>query len=146
MSEPRPAPFLIGDDPALDFLNSVAAPWGTEIEWLASGEDLVAWLAQTRLLPENMATQFAARKSTRSLDAAALEARELREWFREFVRKHAGMPLKKGALRELAPLNQLLKGDAAYRQIAAAETGERGDEGRALRWQIDRRWRSPKAL
>ena len=32
----RPPPFFVGDDLALDFLNSVAAPWGEQIEWLAS--------------------------------------------------------------------------------------------------------------
>lgn len=146
MTEPRPAPFFIGDDPALDFLNSVAAPWGTEIEWLAGGEDLVAWLEQASLLPESVSAQFNTRKETRSLDTAASQARELREWFRAFVRKHAGTPLGKAALRELAPLNHLLQGDEAYRQIAIAKPDEGGDDGRALRWQTDRRWRSPKAL
>src|SRR5690242_17347969 len=146
MTEPRPAPFFIGDDPALDFLNSVAAPWGTEIEWLASGEDLVAWLEQARLLPESMLAQLSARKGTRSLDAAASQARELREWFRAFVRKHAGTPLGKAALRELVPLNQLLKEDETYRQIAIAKSDENGNDRRALRWQTDRRWHSPKAL
>ena len=146
MTEPRPAPFFIGDDPALDFLNSVAAPWGTEIEWLACGEDLVAWLEQARLLPKSVSVQFGARKGTRSLDAATSQARELREWFRAFVRKHAGAPLGKAALRELAPLNELLEGDEAYRQIAIAEPDEGGGDGRALRWQTDRRWHSPKAL
>ncbi len=40
----RPEPFFIADDHALDLLNSVAAPWGTEIEWLGDGRDLLAWL------------------------------------------------------------------------------------------------------
>ncbi len=35
MSELRPEPFFIGDDLALDFLNSVATPFGRAIEWLA---------------------------------------------------------------------------------------------------------------
>ena len=36
----RPAPFFVADDRALDFLNSIASPWGTEIEWIGSGYDL----------------------------------------------------------------------------------------------------------
>ena len=39
MADPRPAPFFIGDDLALDFLNSVAAPAGQPIEWLNDGKD-----------------------------------------------------------------------------------------------------------
>ena len=42
----RPEPFFIADDHALDLLNSVATPWGTEIEWLGDGRDLLAWLEQ----------------------------------------------------------------------------------------------------
>ena len=42
MSETRAPPFFIGDDLALDFLNSLAAPWGAEIEWLGTGGDFVA--------------------------------------------------------------------------------------------------------
>ena len=47
----RPPPFFVGDDLALDFLNSVAAPWGEQIEWLASGGDLIAWLEQAHVAP-----------------------------------------------------------------------------------------------
>ena len=90
MAEPRPAPFFIGDDLALDFLNSIAAPWGREIEWLASGSDLIAWLEQARAVPADVVAQFREHTGTRALDAVAAQARELREWFRTFVRDHAG--------------------------------------------------------
>ena len=43
MPELRPPPFFIGDDLALDFLNSIATPWDQEIEWLTNGGDLVSW-------------------------------------------------------------------------------------------------------
>src|SRR5262249_38585557 len=116
MAEPRPAPFFIGDHLALDFLNSVAAPWGREIEWLANGGDLVAWLERSHALPANMAAHFRADTGSRALDAVASQARVLREWFRRFVRKHAGKPLAQRILHELAPLNQLLARDNVYRQ------------------------------
>ena len=58
MAELRPAPFFIGDDLALDFLNSIAAPWGEEIEWLGSGRDLAS---QTPLAESQSAT-FADRR------------------------------------------------------------------------------------
>ena len=36
----RPDPFLTADNPALDFLNSICAPWGEDIEWIENGDDL----------------------------------------------------------------------------------------------------------
>lgn len=148
MTEPRPAPFWIGDDLALDFLNTIAAPWGRQIEWLADGGDLVAWLEGARAVPAKTAAQIRAHFGSRALDAAASQARELREWFRRFVHEHAGKPLRRGALHDLAPLNQLLAQDNAYRQIEIAAAGDgRGDTRRqALRWQAERRWDNPKSL
>jgi predicted RNA-binding Zn ribbon-like protein len=150
MDDLRPAPFFIGDDLALDFLNSVAAPWGEQIEWLASGGDLVAWLEAAHAVPADVLAQFRQRTSLRALDAVALQARELREWLRVFVRNHAGKPLAASALRELAPLNQLLERDEAYGQIEVsppADWGRNdGDEQHALRWKALRRWHSPKSL
>jgi predicted RNA-binding Zn ribbon-like protein len=150
MDDPRPAPFFIGDDLALDFLNSIATPWDQEIEWLASGADLVAWLDKAHVVPADVLAQFRSRTNLRALDAVALQARELREWFRLFVRNRAGKPLTLSALRELAPLNQLLERDETYRQIETAAPGHgrenAGDEQPALRWKAMRRWHSPKAL
>jgi predicted RNA-binding Zn ribbon-like protein len=150
MADLRPAPFFIGDDLALDFLNSIAAPSDREIEWLASGGDLVAWLEQAHAVPADVLAQFRKRSDLRALDAVAFQARELREWFRTFVRNHAGKPLAPPSLRELAPLNQLLERDEAYRQIEIAPPSHRGendgDEPRALRWKTMRRWHGPKAL
>jgi|SRR5579859_6018470 len=150
MAEARPPPFFIGDHLALDFLNSVASPWGQEIEWLSSGSDFLAWLEQARVVPAKVAARFRALAQSRALDAVVAEARELREWLRVFVDDHAGRPLGPAALGDLAPLNQLLERDEAYRQIELVPPGEKtegnGDRDRALRWQAYRRWRSPKAL
>jgi predicted RNA-binding Zn ribbon-like protein len=150
MDDRRPAPLFISDDLALDFLNSIATPWGQQIEWLASGGDLLAWLDAAHAVPSDVLTQFRKRTGLRPLDAVAHQARELREWFRIFVHSHAGKPLTSLTLRELAPLNRLLVRDEAYRQIESAPPshgGENdGDEQRALRWKAMRRWPSPKAL
>jgi predicted RNA-binding Zn ribbon-like protein len=145
----RPAPFFIGDDLALDFLNSIAAPWGREIEWLANGADLVAWLEHARAVPPSVSAHFRTHTGSRALDAVASQARQLREWFRTFVVDRAGRPLGPAAARDLAPVNQLLERDDAYRQIEVAprDSGEKdGSAHRALHWQSRRRWRSPKAL
>jgi predicted RNA-binding Zn ribbon-like protein len=147
MANRRPAPFFIADDAALDFLNTIA--WGAEIEWLANGADLVAWLDQAACLPADAAVQFRAQAGTRALDAVACEARELREWFRGFVTKHAGRPLVRRALHELAPLNEVLGRDEAFWQVehASPEAGDVGDnESRALRLRTERRWGNPRTL
>jgi len=100
-------------------------------------------------VPADVAAQFRERSGTRVLDAVAAQARELREWFRTFVRDHAGKPLPAAALRELASLNQLLERDEAYKQIEIARPERRGRGGNTfhpLYWKTERRWRNPKAL
>ncbi len=150
MTEPRPKPLFIADDRALDFLNTVAAPWGERIEWLADGADLLGWLEQADAVPPSVLAEVRRHTASRALDAVALQARELREWFREFVAAHAGKPLGRAALGELAPLNRLLARDEAYRQIEIRPRGEAATSGAqgygALHWQDSRRWERPEAL
>ena len=43
MSHHPPAIFL-ADSPGLDFLNSVATPVDTPVDWIADGEGLLDWL------------------------------------------------------------------------------------------------------
>ena len=144
---PRPAPFFVGEHPALDFLNTVAAPWGEPIEWLGSGRDLLEWLVRAELVSAAVAQRTAREQE---LDAVARRARELREWFRDFVRKHAGRALTPSAVRGLDRLNQLLERDEIYRQLQAirrpAKGGQWTSPGRVVRWQWKRRWRTTEAL
>ena len=150
MADLRPPPFFVGNDLALDFLKSETAPWGEQIEWLASGGDLIAWLEKAHAVPATVLANLRKRTGPRSLDAVAAQARELREWFRTFVRDHAGKPLEPRALRELAPLNQLLGRDEIYRQIEAAHLADKAkyslDVDRAFYWENERRWRTPNTL
>jgi predicted RNA-binding Zn ribbon-like protein len=144
----RPAPFFVGDDLALDFLNSVAAPAGGEIEWLEGGDDFLGWLEQAHAVPADIAAHFRKTGGARALDSVAGEARELREWFRAFVSEHAGKPLQPRDLRELAPLNALLARDQAFRQIeiAGAEKSHSGERHGGLHWHAKRHWDTPKTL
>ncbi|MGN6750010.1 MAG: CGNR zinc finger domain-containing protein [Xanthobacteraceae bacterium] len=148
MPDIRPAPFFIGDDLALDFLNSVAAPAGGELEWLDDGDDLLAWLEAAHAVPTEIAGQFRKHAAPRALDAVAAQARELREWFRSFVSEYAGTPLHPRNQRELAPLNALLARDQAFRQIEIAGAGkaDHGERRRPLRWHAQRHWDNPKTL
>jgi predicted RNA-binding Zn ribbon-like protein len=151
MTETRPSPFFIADSLGLDFLNSIAVPVDMPVEWLASGEDLLAWLKQAGLVPDNVLDIFHKSAAPAELDSAATQARALRDWFRLFVDMHMGKPLDATALRELEPLNQLLARDEEFGQIKAggafrARGGLRGAAMPSLIWQAQRHWRSPESL
>jgi len=149
----RPEPLFIADDQALDFLNSVAAPWGTQIEWLGDGRDLLAWLEQADLVPAEVLLQYRENTPPRALDEIAVQARELREWFRAFVAAHASQRLTSSALADLERINRLLAGDETYGQIEirAIKTQDTAQEtwrtcASPLQWRQHRRWGAPEDL
>src|SRR5271169_4644819 len=117
MRATRPPPFFIADNLGLDFLNTIAVPVDTKIEWLSSGEDLLAWLKRAGLVPDDMMDDFRKSAIPGELDAIAAQARALRDWFKLFVYKHMGRPLEAASLRELQPLNQFLARDEEFVQI-----------------------------
>jgi predicted RNA-binding Zn ribbon-like protein len=136
----RPPPFFVGDHLALDFLNTTATPKDVPIEWLADGRDLVDWLERAKAISADVATRFRASRDQRALDAVAARARAFRDWLRGFVKRHMGRPLAGGAVRALAPLNELLAEDSGYPVIEA------GAAGQTLRlWRV-RRWDGPDEL
>jgi predicted RNA-binding Zn ribbon-like protein len=140
---------FLADALGLDFLNSIATPQETEIEWLASGEDLLAWLEQAKLVPTDAAAAIRAIAFPGELDAVAAEARALREWFRSFVLAHRGKRLTTDVLKELRPLNHVLERDEAFETIAARSEQDH-PAGRArvsgLELHARRRWRTPASL
>jgi predicted RNA-binding Zn ribbon-like protein len=136
-----PAMF-IADEPALDFLNSVATPVDVPVEWLDDGEGLLSWLQQAQLVPAPVLEQIRSQSSPSELDKVADQVRHLREWFRGFVQEHRGRPLTRDHLKKLQPLNRLLARDETYTQIAPATS--KGGNVFVLRPM--RRWRSPEEL
>ena len=141
MQHRLPAIF-IADSLGLDFLNSIATPVDTPIDWLDSGDGLLKWLAQAKLVPADVLDELKARAMPGELDKVADQARALREWFRGFARKHMGRPLTTRALQELGPLNRLLERDEAFSQISRHHDGDGGH----LQLRVMRRWRSPESL
>jgi predicted RNA-binding Zn ribbon-like protein len=133
---------FIADSLGLDFLNSIATPVDTPVDWLDSGDGLLRWLAQARLVPADALGELKARAMPGELDTVADQARALREWFRGFVRKHMGRPLAPRALHELDPLNRLLERDEAFSRISRHRHGD----GNPLELLRMRRWRSPESL
>jgi predicted RNA-binding Zn ribbon-like protein len=147
MPNKLPPAMFLADARGLDFLNSIATPMDVPVDWISNGTDFLAWLDQSRLVPKSVITAMADTASPRELDAVAAQARTLREWFRSFVKKHKGKPLKRSALADLAPLNQLLSRDQEYGQIVARERGSDGDAFHSgLTLEIDRNWLSPDML
>jgi predicted RNA-binding Zn ribbon-like protein len=147
MTTKRPPPIFIADNPGLDFLNSIAVPVDTEVEWLASGEDLLAWIKQAGLVPDEVLNTFRKSAVAGELDAIAAQARALRDWFKPFVHKHMGRPLEPRAIRQLEPLNQLLAREQAFGQIVVRDRRRPGETGvSSLAWRPQRRWHSPESL
>ncbi len=138
----RPPAIFIADSLGLDFLNSIATPLDAPVDWLDSGDGLLKWLAEAKLVPADALEEFKERAMPGELDKVADQARALREGFRGFVRKHMGRPLTPKALNELGPLNELLERDQTFSQIFRQH--ERSDDRFELRTM--RHWRSPESL
>jgi predicted RNA-binding Zn ribbon-like protein len=138
----RPPAMFIADSLGLDFLNSVATPLDRPIDWLDSGDGLLKWLVQAKLVPADALAALQAQATPAELDRVADQTRALREWFRGFVRKHMGRPLTPKALKELAPLNKLLERDEAFSRISRRHPRD----GARFELRTLRRWRSPESL
>ncbi|MGC1411152.1 MAG: ABATE domain-containing protein [Acetobacteraceae bacterium] len=138
----RPSAFFVGNALGLDFLNSIATPVDTPIDWIDDGEGLLSWLEQAQLVPPEALSSIRAHALPGELDKVADQARSLREWFRGFVRQHKGRPLTADALVELEPLSRLLERDETFSRIIPGRPGRNGP----FQLRTVRRWRSPEAL
>jgi predicted RNA-binding Zn ribbon-like protein len=134
----RPAPFLVADHPALDFLNSIASPWGTPIEWLEDGEGLLSWLQAAGQIDSADARRVRRTWDMDDLEAAAGEARSLREWFRGVVSRRKANGAASVTARDIARLNAVLARGVAYPRIDRVR-------GRYLLHSA-RRWKDPGDL
>jgi predicted RNA-binding Zn ribbon-like protein len=141
MTEHRPPAILVGDAPGLDFLNSIATPVDTPVDWIADGEGLLHWLGQAGLASGDVLGGMRERAQPGELDQVADQARSLREWFRGFVRVHKGRPLTAEAFGELDLLNNLLERDSRFSRIVLSPVGPG-----PFALQTVRRWNNPGAL
>ncbi|MFF7601470.1 CGNR zinc finger domain-containing protein [Streptomyces mirabilis] len=142
MSDHRPPAIFIADALGLDFLNSVATPAGTQVDWITDGEGLMAWLDQAELVPAEVLERLRAEVMPGEMDHVAAQARTLREWFRGFVDVRKGRSVRSEDARDLEPLNQLLARDEQFVRVVAG--GPAGPNGLELR--TERRWRTPDSL
>lgn len=139
MSPPL-APLLVGDQLALDFLNTTASPRGAPIEWIATGRDFVGWLRSVDLLDDRDVESIGSRIPAADLDTVASEAIALREWFRGVLAriKQSG----RAALlpEDLARLNRVLAHEASVTAL------EPSPDGHGLRMVSRPIWRSAGEL
>jgi predicted RNA-binding Zn ribbon-like protein len=136
-----PDPLFLADSRGLDFLNSIATPYDEVIEWLGTGNDLLAWSIAAGFVPAADAKTVRKNAAPGELDAVASEARALRERFRAFVVAHKGKQLRARTLSELAPLNRILARDEQYGEIQVSHLGNP-----SMQFVARRRWRTPQAL
>jgi predicted RNA-binding Zn ribbon-like protein len=139
---PSPPAIFIADALGLDFLNSIATPLDTQVDWIRDGEGLLAWLEQAGLVPAEVLQTLRAQAMPGEFDNVAAQARSLREWFRGFVRKRSGRRLSSKDLPELEPLNRLLERDERFGRIVINDRAS----PRGLELRMMRRWRSPDSL
>ena len=141
MSE-RPPPMFVGDALGLDFLNSIATPIDTPVDWIVDGEGLLSWLDHAQLAPADALDSIRRHAPPHELDKVADQARSLREWFRGFVHQHKGRPLNAEDFAQLGPLNRLLERDECFSRIVPRRDGAQAP----FQLQSTRKWRAPEAL
>ena len=126
---------FLGTHPALDFLNTRPTPLGTPIELIADGTSYAAWLEGARLLHATTASKLRRRFGLAALDEAAAQARDLREWARDWIARWRDAP--GGASRTaIRRLNRLMARATCYPELVFTK-----DDG----FQVTRRWRIDSA-
>lgn len=143
-----PAIFIAGLR-GIDFLNSLAISVDTVVDWISDGKGYLDWLRQAGLVTSNDLSTIEANFSRGELDKISRRARDLREWFRDFVKAHKGKPLSSRALAKLKPLNDLLGGDQVFWSIVPGTPLPReNDNPSSSTFQLRprRHWRTPESL
>jgi predicted RNA-binding Zn ribbon-like protein len=113
---------LIGSHSALDFLNTLMTPDGVVVETLEDGRALLEWMVAAELIDEGTASKFLRRFGVKALDAAAQEARTVREWARSWLTRWREKP-NADYTDEVATLNKLLGRETSRREVIVGEDG-----------------------
>ena len=116
-------PIWLGSHLALDFLNTLASPKGTPIDWIDGGRSLLQWMVGAGILEPEIARKITATCGKSALDATAKEARKLREWFRGLTR--AAKRDGRFAITDdvVKRLNRVLAREAGFQRIEASGRG-----------------------
>ena len=123
---------FLGSHPATDFLNTRPTPRGAAIELVGDGTSYAAWLDGAGLLHATTASKLRQRFGAAALDAAAAQARDLREWARGWVARWRDAP-DRAYTAERRRLNHLMARATCYPEMLLTKDGFRVAE----RWRID---------
>lgn len=115
------SPFL-GSHPAVDFLNTAFSPQGRTVETIGDGRAFVDWLVAAEILDAASASALARRVGGKALDAAAAEARQVREWARGWLALWRKAP-RADYRAEINTLNRLLERDSLRREVVPGSSG-----------------------
>lgn len=112
---------FVGEHPALDFLNSVAAPKGTLIDWLETEADLVEWLERSGLCEADELVRIRNGARAGEFSVALKEIHDFRDALRDFIQVAAGQEELPLAHPVIARINEILRGGHLTAQIKAAQ-------------------------
>lgn len=115
-----PSSLFVAGHPAIDFLNTAYAPGGQQIETLGDGHALLDWMVGAGLLKEHESAALERRFTRKALDAAAQEARTVREWARTWLTAWRTSPARDYG-EEIAVLNKLLARESRGRELVSAK-------------------------
>jgi predicted RNA-binding Zn ribbon-like protein len=117
-----PQQLFVGDHPALDFLNTSYTPEGKSVETIGTGRAFAEWLVRVGLVPSEELARLQRRFGTKAIDAAAAEAREVREWLRTWLTRWRAAP-RRDYSQEIERLNELLARHRSHREVVATKDG-----------------------
>jgi predicted RNA-binding Zn ribbon-like protein len=124
----RPAPLFVGESPALDFLNSVATPKSTLIDWLDTETDLLDWLVVSGLCTAEELDPLRDRSHSEELAIALQEVHVFRDAFREFIETNAGRDLVETTVAFVARINEALLQGTLTMRLTAPKDGEEAQD------------------
>jgi predicted RNA-binding Zn ribbon-like protein len=109
-------PLFLAGHRALDFLNTVMSPQGTEIELIGDGRAFVDWLVSAGVLDAAAAPRLRRQFGAEALDELAAEARKLRAWTASWIARWRDDPEGRYD-SELRRLNAVLERGGGYPQL-----------------------------
>jgi predicted RNA-binding Zn ribbon-like protein len=129
-------PLRLGGHLALDFLNTVTGEGEARIDAIGDGPGWIDWLRMRQVVPPSVLERLSAGPTR--LARSAAEARGLREWWRAFVRRHAGRAPSVRSSAELDPINALLAQDVRQVRLEVVSG--------SVEWRDERQWAGPGSL
>jgi predicted RNA-binding Zn ribbon-like protein len=109
-------PLFLAGHLALDFVNTVMSPQGTEIELIGDGRAFADWLVAAGLLDAGAAARLKRQFGAAALDELAAEARKLRAWAAAWITRWRTDPDATYEV-ELRRLNAVLEHAGGYPQV-----------------------------